>query len=620
MESSERKIMIVEDEGLIAADLRGRLEKAGYLVAPIADSATDALRIIGESSPDLVLMDIRIRGDVDGIQAAEKVRQEFDLPVVYITAYEDTGTLERASRTQAFGYIKKPIASASLKGSIEMALAKHRHERYLREQREWFSASFAAVPHGVAVTDGSGRICYLNPAGQELTGWNIDNALGQASSKVLRFFYRNGGRRMEDFVPAAILQAQPMSLPRDLVLRDRENRSFVVEATISPRWRDGRIDGTVLVFKNVSCQRFEEEQLKQDDTQGALVRMAGGIAKRLDLEVGVMADESARLLDGLASDSILRDSAATIERAALDAFAVTCRLQTFARMPEINSSLVNLNDVLGRLELAWKRLLPTFTLHLEANPAPVQADAWQLTRALVSVLLHASASMQPATKVRLDVTPPEIEEMRDWVRIRVAYSTVAEDEKSLGHVFEPSWSDETEGLALAYRRIREMGGFMRAGLEGETVRFEIHLPRIGAIGAGAVREQQDEAILLIEPNPEVRRVLHRHFEQHGYTLLEADSCEEALLLAHLYEGPIPLAIAHPENGDWARNEVSSALAAIKPGIRIRLLAGYWEDCGQPGSQAWESTCRYLTKWDLLEWANRAIVSARAAAVATDLLA
>jgi len=614
MECSERKIMIVEDEGLIAADLRGRLEKAGYVVAPIADTASEALRIIGETSPDLVLMDIRIRGDLDGIQTAEKVRQEFDVPVVYLTAYEDAVTLQRASQTQAFGYIKKPIAAASLKGSIEMAIAKHRQERYLREQKEWFSASFAAVPHGVMVTDGVGRICYLNPAGLELTGWEIDNALGQPYGKVLRFFYKSSGLRVEDLVPAAILQAQAMALPQDLVLRDRDNRSYAVEGSIAPRWRDGRIDGTVLIFKDVSCLRFEEEQSTQDEKQNALVRMAEGVTQRLDLEIGAMVDESARLLEGLAFDSELRNSAEAMERAALDAFAVTCRLQTFARTPEIKAELVNLNEVLGRLESAWKRLLPTFTLHLDRNAVPVQADAWQLTRALVSILLHASSSMQPASKVKLEVSQPEIEEMRDWVRIRVAYSTVAEDETSLGHVFEPSWSAETEGLALAYRRIREMGGFMRAGLEEETAHFDIHLQRVQSVtAAAAVREQQNEAILLIEPNPEVRRVLHKHFEQHGYNLLEADSCGEALLLAHLYEGPVPLAIAHPEVGDWARSEITSTLTAIKPGIRVRLLAGYWEDGGLAGSHDFESTARYLTKWDLLEWANRAIVSARAPA-------
>jgi CheY-like chemotaxis protein len=146
MESRGHKIVIVEDEGLIAADLRGRLERAGYHVPAIAATGGEALEVIREKTPDLILMDIRLKGNLDGIQVANRVRQDFDIPVLYLTAYEDRDTLERAGETQAFGYLKKPIASASLEGSIQMALSKHRHERYLREQRDCFSASFASVP------------------------------------------------------------------------------------------------------------------------------------------------------------------------------------------------------------------------------------------------------------------------------------------------------------------------------------------------------------------------------------------------------------------------------------------------------------------------------------------
>jgi len=125
-EGVKHKIVVVEDEGLIAADLAARLKTAGYAVPGTADSAHKALQLIRKTSPDLVLMDIRLKGSVDGIEIADQVRQQLDIPGVFLTAYEDRGTLERAGRSQAFGYIKKPIAAASLKGSIEMAIAKHR--------------------------------------------------------------------------------------------------------------------------------------------------------------------------------------------------------------------------------------------------------------------------------------------------------------------------------------------------------------------------------------------------------------------------------------------------------------------------------------------------------------
>jgi PAS domain S-box-containing protein len=613
MESRDCKIMIVEDEGLIAADLQGRLERAGYTVPAIADSAGEALKAIRETSPDLVLMDIRIKGDIDGIEVAEKVRREFDVPVVYLTAYEDRGTLERASQTQAFGYIKKPIASASLQGSIEMAISKHKHERYLREQRNWFSSSFAAVPHAVIVTDGNGRTSYINPVAEELTGWKVDDALNLPSTKVLQLFDQHD-RAVEDFVPVAMLQSHTTPLPDGLCLHDRAGRRYAIQGSIAPKYRDGRVDGTVIAFKDVTLACFEEKQSRQDDKQGALLRMADGIARHLDLELGVVAEESSRLLDSLSLDSGLRDTAETIERAALDAFAVSGRLQAFARQPDLHMRPVRINEVLARLEHAWKRLLPTFTLVPDPDPRPVQADPWQMTRVLVTVLLHARNSMQTGAAVELSVSRPEIDAMREWIRIRVTYKTQDEDAAALEHAFEPSWSSDSEGLPLAYRRVREMGGLFTTRIEQDKkVDFEIFLPQVQVEAAGAtISELPQPAILLVEPNPEVRRVLHSHFARNGFNLLETESCEEALLLAHLYEGLIPLAIAHPAKGDWARAELATKLSAIKPGISTRLLAGYFEDCGTPGSAAWEATCRYLTKWDLLEWANRAILNARGA--------
>src|SRR5580704_7936838 len=248
MESREHSIVIVEDEGLIAVDLRGRLERAGYRVPGIAGTAVEALDVIREKSPDLILMDIRLRGGSDGIQVAEQVLRDFDIPVVYLTAYEDRKTLQRASQTQAFGFIKKPIDSASLQGSIEMAISKHRHERLLREQRDWFSASFAAVPDVVLVADLAGRISYINPAAEGLLGCKVDDVLGRPLYDLLRISYQNGDA-VDHLMPLAMLQGTPVALPSDIWLEGVQGRRYAIEGSLAPRWREGRADGVVVTLK-----------------------------------------------------------------------------------------------------------------------------------------------------------------------------------------------------------------------------------------------------------------------------------------------------------------------------------------------------------------------------------
>jgi PAS domain S-box-containing protein len=387
MESCERKIVIVEDEGLIAADLQGRLERVGYRVPGVAASGGEALEVIRAQVPDLVLMDIRLSGELDGIQVADRVRNEFDIPVVYLTAYDDRETLQRASQTQAFGYVKKPLASVSLKGSIEMAIAKHRHERYLREQREWLSASFAAVPDAVLVTDGSGRICYVNPVAEELTGCTAKGALGRPSAELLQLTYRDG-RPVEDPVPIAMLQGTPVSFPAEIWLQRAGETRRAIEGTAAPRWQGGHIQGAVVVFQDVTLRNFELEQASQEKKHEALSRLADGISGQLQLELSAVAEESTRILETLPAACTLISSVQTIESAAREAFAVTSRLRAYAQEKEIEPRLVQVNEILKRLAAVWKDALPGFSLMLDADPRPVQADSRELTKALGS---HLSA-------------------------------------------------------------------------------------------------------------------------------------------------------------------------------------------------------------------------------------
>ncbi len=136
MDNPERaRILIVEDESLVAKDLTLRLEGLGYDVVGIAHSGEDALIIIEEKMPELILMDIMLRGDIDGIETAALVSERFDIPVIYLTAYSDDETIERAKITGPFGYILKPFEERELRTNIEIALYKHRTDKELKAAR-----------------------------------------------------------------------------------------------------------------------------------------------------------------------------------------------------------------------------------------------------------------------------------------------------------------------------------------------------------------------------------------------------------------------------------------------------------------------------------------------------
>jgi DNA-binding NtrC family response regulator len=171
-----RSILVVEDEAVVAEDLQHRLGELGYDVAGWAASGEDAVQLAEEALPDLVLMDIRICGELDGIDAAHAIRERSDVPVIFVTAFADADTLARAKAVEPFGYIVKPFSDRDLETSIELALYKHEMDRQrarllkqlqqtnaeLDEQRGFLSMLFESAPFSVAVFDGEFRVRMAN--------------------------------------------------------------------------------------------------------------------------------------------------------------------------------------------------------------------------------------------------------------------------------------------------------------------------------------------------------------------------------------------------------------------------------------------------------------------------
>lgn len=123
------KILVVEDESIIALNIKKKLKSFGYTVPAIVSTGEEAIKMTEITFPDLILMDVMLKGDMDGVQAIEEIRKRFDIPVIYLTAYSDDEVLERAKLTQPYGYIVKPFKANDLRTNIEIALYKHKMEK-----------------------------------------------------------------------------------------------------------------------------------------------------------------------------------------------------------------------------------------------------------------------------------------------------------------------------------------------------------------------------------------------------------------------------------------------------------------------------------------------------------
>lgn len=252
----KKKILIVEDEAIIAHTLKFVLENLGYEVPAIIENGEAVLDAYLFYNPDLVLMDIQLKGDVDGIVAASIIKKQTNAsPVIFLTAYSDDITTNRARITEPYGYILKPFDERALNISIEMALYKHDMERRLFESDQRFHTVLRSIGNPVITTDASGRITFANFVAEEYLGlpqsemintpWS-DNFCFNTTAKE-----HNNNPHTTNLLELAMLQGISERLPEDAVIKVKKNNTWLSAAgsVISPIIDDtGQLLGSVIIL------------------------------------------------------------------------------------------------------------------------------------------------------------------------------------------------------------------------------------------------------------------------------------------------------------------------------------------------------------------------------------
>ncbi|MCK5231069.1 MAG: response regulator [Desulfobulbaceae bacterium] len=257
---TEMRILVVEDEGIIAADIQSSLKNLGYHVSGVASSGEEAIRKAEEDRPDLVLMDIVIKGEMDGIETAGQLRSRFNIPVIYLTAYTDKETLERAKVTEPYGYIVKPFEDRELHTAVEMALYKSRMENKLREREEWLSTILKSIGDAVIVTDAKGHVEFMNKVAISLTGWDEAEAKGKPLKSIFNIVNEKTREQVEDPVNKVIRKGTIVGLANHTVLISKDGTEIPIDDSGAPiRDDNGHIIGIVLVFHDIIERRNSEK-------------------------------------------------------------------------------------------------------------------------------------------------------------------------------------------------------------------------------------------------------------------------------------------------------------------------------------------------------------------------
>ncbi len=260
---AEARILVVEDEAIIAEYISSSLVSLGYEVCAVVATGEEAVRLAEELLPDLVVMDVVLQGEIDGISAANLIQERQRIPVVFLTAYSDEEMLDRARVAAPFGYLIKPFRDRELHSTIKMALFKHHLEMELRESQEWFSVTLRSLGDAVIATDRDCLVKFMNPAAEAITCIAEHEARGRPLREVFPAIWKQSIDSINHDGEArnAKIAGGPVNL--SFTLTTRNGSRCVIDASLAPiRNLPGEDIGSVLVFRDVTARKLAEERLR----------------------------------------------------------------------------------------------------------------------------------------------------------------------------------------------------------------------------------------------------------------------------------------------------------------------------------------------------------------------
>ena len=262
MNTSKPEILIVEDEAIVAKHIKMCLTQFNYESIGIASTGEDAVRMTETFRPNLVLMDIKLKGAMDGIDVAQQLRNRFNTPVLFLTAYSSQDLLDRAKVTQPYGYLLKPFNDRELHSSIEMALYKHNAETVLHNNQTRLKHVLNSIGDAVITTDTEQKITFLNPVAQYLTGWGEEEAMGRPLGEVFNIQGRATEKPAQDLIDRVLRDGTPLRTRGRIELLNRGNERIPIDTSASPiKSPKGNIAGMVITFQDVSEQEKEKKAL-----------------------------------------------------------------------------------------------------------------------------------------------------------------------------------------------------------------------------------------------------------------------------------------------------------------------------------------------------------------------
>ncbi len=589
------RILLVEDEAIIALDLRHRLEGLGYEVTGIAATGADALALARSRAPTMILMDINIQGPMDGIETGRRISSFLDVPIVFLTAYADSVTLDRAKQVRPYGYLLKPFEERELASTIEMAVYRHRSEA----QARLLQHAIESAQTGIVVADARDSrtaITLCNPAFERISGFTAAEVTG----RELTFLEGpEVSAKLREELRHAITERRDAQCT--LQTHRKDGTPFWDDVSISVvRNAVGEVTHFLAFHTDVSARKHAEAALFQSQKVEAIGQLAGGVAHDFNNILAVITGYCEMAQRQVEPQHAARPRHDQILKAAHRAAALTRQLLAFSRRQQLQARPLDLNLLIADTKKMLGRLIGE-DVSVQIRPAPglgaIHADPGQMEQIILNLAVNARDAMPNGGTLtiqtgNLDLAAEDAEPRPPlppgrYVLLSVADTGVGMSQDVRARIFEPFFTTKPEGqgtglgLATVYGIVKQSGGYVWVdSAEGEGATFRIYLPRVdhphesAAAGAGPVAPGGTETILLAEDTESLRDMIRETLEERGYRILAAADGVEALTLARAFEGEINLLLTDVIMPNMGGAELAAKLVSLRPSTRVAFMSGY----------------------------------------------
>lgn len=548
-------ILVVEDEILIAHDIRRILTGFGYDVLPLVTTGTDALSAADTRPPGLVLMDIKLRGGMDGIETAAVLQEKHHTPIVYLTSHSDEMTLLRAKGTNPSGYVIKPFTDRELRTSIEVALAKHELESKLMAKERWFSSTLRSIGDAVIATDEREAIQFMNGVAETLTGWKSADAIGRPLAEVVRLVDPENNP-LPGPATHALRSGFAAMLPNGLELVSKDgSRLHIDDGATLIKDEQGVVMGRVVVFRDITDRIKMEKRLALSERLASVGRMAAEVAHEINnplayvtLNASYVLDELPAVgADGTLSFQLTGGQIGEIRKALQDVAGGCERVRTivqglrrFARVEDSVRTLVDLPDVLdAAARMTANAIRHHARLRFAYGTTPfVEASEGQLVQVFTNLLINAYQAIGDGASSGNEVRIVTFTDEGGRAVVEIHDTGCGIPGESLAGIFEPFFttkgSDEGTGLGLPICQgiVTALGGRITVeSAVGKGSVFRIVLPpatrgpdapaRAAAHVAGSRRGR----VLVIDDDVAVGKAIGRVLGKDHTVVVENDARE-----------------------------------------------------------------------------------------------